>query len=85
MTLAWAQVLMLPLDVSNNRSFGGGIDMQLFWFIIYIATACLILFIIPVLTAFYEADPEWSCVIIKSNHYFSGINSSTHFVAFLHS
>ena len=62
MILAWAQVLMLPLDVSNNRSFGGGIDMKLFWFIIYVATAAMVLVVIPTLTAFYEADPEWTCV-----------------------
>ena len=30
MTLSWAQVLMLPLDVSNMTGFGGGIDMKLF-------------------------------------------------------
>ena len=27
LTLAWCQVLMVPLDVSNNRTFGGGINM----------------------------------------------------------
>ena len=61
MTLAWAQVLMLPLDVSNLRGFGGQIDMKLFWYIVYIATACFILVIIPTLIFFYEADDEWTC------------------------
>jgi LMBR1 domain-containing protein 1 len=60
MTLAWAQVLMLPLDVSNSRDFGGGIRMDLFWIIIYLCTAVFIFFIIPALTYYYEADPEWS-------------------------
>lgn len=60
--LAWAQVLMLPLDVTNMFGEGGGIDMQLFWYIVYISTGCMILFVIPTLTAFYESDPEWSCV-----------------------
>ena len=61
MILAWAQVLMLPLDVSNSRGFGGEIRMDLFWIIIYMATAVFILFIIPSLTYYYESDPDWSC------------------------
>ena len=61
MTLSWAQVLMLPLDVSNSRGFGGEIRMDLFWMIIYLATAVFILFIIPALTYYYESDPEWTC------------------------
>ncbi len=60
MTLAWAQVLMLPLDVSNSRDFGGGIRMDLFWMIIYLSTAVFILVIIPALTYYYESDPEWT-------------------------
>ena len=47
LTLAWCQVLMVPLDVSNNRTFGGGIDMKLFWFIIFIITLVYILIIFP--------------------------------------
>lgn len=62
MTLAWAQVLMLPLDVSNSRGFGGSIQMNLFWIIVYIATGVFILFIIPFLTHYYEADPDWTFV-----------------------
>lgn len=61
MTLSWAQVLMLPLDVSNIRGFGGAIRMDIFWIIIYIATAVFILFIVPSLTYYYEADPDWTC------------------------
>jgi len=60
MTLAWAQVLMLPLDVSNQTGFGGGIDMKLFWFIVYIATAGMVLFVIPAISLYYEADEDWS-------------------------
>ena len=62
MTLSWAQVLMLPLDVSNMTGFGGGIDMKLFWFIVYILTGVFVLFIIPTLIYYYEADEEWSMV-----------------------
>jgi LMBR1 domain-containing protein 1 len=61
MTLSWAQVLMLPLDVSNARSFGGGIRMDLFWEIVYLATAVMVLIIIPALTFWYESDPDWTC------------------------
>jgi hypothetical protein len=63
MTLCWAQVFMLPLDVSNMTGFGGGIDMKLFWLIVYIATGCFVLFIIPALIYYYEADSDWSIVI----------------------
>ncbi len=62
MLLAWAQVLMLPLDVSNNRGFGGNINMRLFWFIVYIATAVFLLIIIPAIIYYYEADEEWTVV-----------------------
>lgn len=62
MCLSWAQVLMLPLDVSNMSGFGGDLDMQLFWFIVYIATGVFVLFIIPSLIYYYEADDEWSFV-----------------------
>ncbi len=61
MTLAWAQVLMLPLDVSNTRGFGGDIRMDVFWMIIYLTTAIFIIVIIPTFSYFYEADPDWSC------------------------
>ena len=62
LTLSWAQVLMLPLDVSNNRSFSGGINMQLFWYIVYISTAIMVTFILPALTAYYESDPDDNCI-----------------------
>jgi hypothetical protein len=65
MSLSWAQVLMLPLDVSNMTGFGGGIDMKLFWFIVFILTGCFVLFIIPTLIYYYEADEEWTMVNFK--------------------
>jgi hypothetical protein len=64
LTLAWAQVLMLPLDVSNMTGFGGGIDMKLFWFIVYISTAIMCLIIVPSLIYYYECDENWSFVIV---------------------
>jgi LMBR1 domain-containing protein 1 len=61
MTLSWAQVLMLPLDVSNSRGFDGGIRMDIFWIVVYLSTAVFLVFIIPTLSYYYEADEEWSC------------------------
>jgi LMBR1 domain-containing protein 1 len=62
MTLSWAQVLMLPLDVSNTRGAGGEIRMDLLWQIIYISLAALVVFIIPTCSYYYESDPEWTIV-----------------------
>ena len=60
LTLSWIQVLLLPLDVSNNRTFGGGLNMKVFWYIIYIATIVYILVVYPIATSFYESDDSWS-------------------------
>ena len=66
LTLAWCQVLMVPLDVSNNRTFGGGIDMKLFWFIIFIITLVYILIIFPISSSLYETQDDWTaCEKIK--------------------
>lgn len=61
MTLSWAQVLMLPLDVSNARSSMGSLRMDIFWMVVYIATGVMLLFIIPIFSSWYESDPEWTC------------------------
>ena len=61
LTLSWIQVLLLPLDVSNNRTFGGGLNMRVFWFIIYILTIIYIIVVAPIATSYYEADYTWSC------------------------
>jgi hypothetical protein len=63
MGLAWGQVLMLPLDVSNSWN-KEDLRMDLFWIIVYISTVVYIFIIIPVLNSWYEADTEWSFVII---------------------
>ena len=71
LTLAWCQVLMVPLDVSNNRTFGGGINMKLFWFIIFIMTLIYILIIFPISSSLYEAQEEWTtCEKIKHSFCF---------------
>ena len=61
LTLAWIQVLLLPLDVSNNRTFGGGLNMRVFWYVIYILTIIYILVISPIASSYYDADFSWSC------------------------
>ena len=60
MILAWIQVLLFPLDVSNSRSFGLDFRMDLLWMIIYIITGIFILVILPGMIFYYESDPEWS-------------------------
>ena len=66
LTLAWCQVLMVPLDVSNNRTFGGGINMKLFWFIIFIISLVYILIIFPISSSLYETQDDWTaCEKIK--------------------
>jgi hypothetical protein len=63
MFLSWAQVLCLPLDVSNSRgSEGGGFRMDIIWEVIYIATAVYLVFINPAISYFYEADEDDSLV-----------------------
>lgn len=59
--LAWGQALLVPLDVSNNRTFGGGINMKLFWTIIFTVTLVYVLIIFPISTSLYEAQEEWTC------------------------
>ena len=61
LSVCWAQVLLLPLDVSNTRGSGGGIRMDVIWQIVYIVIACFVFVIIPLLTSFYECDPDWTC------------------------
>ena len=61
LTLSWIQVLLLPIDVSNNRTFGGGLNMRIFWYIIYIITIVYILIISPISSSYYESDDSWSC------------------------
>ena len=61
LTLSWCQVLLLPLDVSNNRTFGGGLNMKIFWYIIIGASIIYIIIIFPISKALYEADDDWSC------------------------
>lgn len=60
--IAWGQILLLPLDVSNSRGTGGGIRMDTIYLIVYIAIAVFAFVILPLLTAIYESDPDDTCV-----------------------
>ncbi len=62
LTLSWAQVLMLPLDVGNSRGYGGGLDMEVFWQIIYAAITIMVVILIPFAIFFYESDEDKSIV-----------------------
>lgn len=57
LTLAWAQVLLLPLDVGNTRA-NGGLDMITFWYAIYGAAALCITILLPFAIFYYESDEE---------------------------
>lgn len=60
LTLAWCQDLMLPLDVSNNRTFGGNLNMKILWYITFISTIVYVMIIFPISSSLYEADEEWT-------------------------
>jgi len=58
LSLAWGQMFMVPLDVANSRGDGGGINMDLFWKIILICDAVLLIALIPFSIFKYEGDDE---------------------------
>ena len=61
LTLAFGQVLLLPLDVSNNRQDGDGFNMKTFWYVTFIGSAVFIFILYPIITGLYESDPDWTC------------------------
>jgi LMBR1 domain-containing protein 1 len=61
LTLAFAQILILPLDVSNARGDGADFRVDIFWQIVLIAVACYIVFLAPFSLFLYEADDEETC------------------------
>jgi magnesium-transporting ATPase (P-type) len=60
MLLVWAQALMLPLDVANNHFYpnSGGINMKIFWYVVYMTTLGMITILLPYAMLFYETDDE---------------------------
>ena len=61
LTLAWFQVLLLPLDVNNIRTFGSGLNMKVLWYILYISIIIYVLILFPISSSLYEADDDWTC------------------------
>ena len=61
LTLAWFQVLLLPLDVNNIRTFGSGLNMKVLWYILFISIMVYVLILFPISSSYYETDEDWSC------------------------
>jgi len=61
LTLAFAQILILPLDISNARGDGANFRIDIFWQIVLITVACYIVFLAPFSLFLYEADDEDTC------------------------
>ena len=61
LTLAWFQVLLLPLDVNNIRTFGSGINMKILWYILFISIIIYVLILFPISSSYYETDDDWTC------------------------
>jgi hypothetical protein len=51
-------VLVLPYDVANTQGDGGGLNVTIVWYIIYLATALFLSVIIPFAFFFYESDVD---------------------------
>jgi len=54
-------MLVLPLDVGNSRA-DTNVNMKIFWYIIYMASAILITIILPLALFYYETDEDKSFV-----------------------
>lgn len=60
LTLSFAMVLLLPLDVSNNRNEGDGFNMKVFWYLIFICSMVFIFILYPIVSGLYESDSDWT-------------------------
>ena len=60
--------MLLPLDVGNFRA-GSNVDMKMFWYIIYMTSAFLIIVILPFALFYYESDDENDWVITLFIHF----------------
>ena len=58
LTLAWFQVLLLPLDVNNIRTFGSGLNMKVLWYILFISIMVYVLILFPISSSYYETDED---------------------------
>jgi len=58
LTLSWGQVLMLSLDISNTRGYGGGLNMDVFWMFAIFFTGVILLLVIPASRYYAETDEQ---------------------------
>lgn len=56
--LAFASILILPYDVANAKTAGGGVQVNILWQIVYITLAVLVGAIIPFAFFYYENDVD---------------------------
>lgn len=55
--LTWGQLLLVPLDVANANS-NGGIDMLVFYSIVYIIVYIFVTALVPFMIFLYESDED---------------------------
>jgi len=60
MNLSWIQLLLLPLDVTNSRGGGLGLNMDMAWIVVYIIIAALMILVLPIISAYNECDDDWT-------------------------
>eukprot|EP00823_Brevimastigomonas_motovehiculus_P003907 TRINITY_DN2476_c0_g1_i1.p1 TRINITY_DN2476_c0_g1~~TRINITY_DN2476_c0_g1_i1.p1 ORF type:complete len:511 (+),score=119.48 TRINITY_DN2476_c0_g1_i1:249-1781(+) len=56
MFISFATVLVLPYDVANSRGQGGGLRVDVMWYILYFAIAAMVFWVVPFAFFYYEAD-----------------------------
>lgn len=80
LTLSWAQVLMVPLDVANSRGEGGDLDMMSFWNTIYCIIAFMVTILLPFAIFMYETDEDKSLVtfLILGQPHLHGADPTVH-------
>lgn len=70
MSLACISILMMPLDVANQADVAAGfqsLPLDLLWLIVYISSGAMILFLLPFLMYYYDADGKYVICVWRSN------------------
>eukprot|EP00826_Nyctotherus_ovalis_P047687 TRINITY_DN5521_c0_g1_i16.p1 TRINITY_DN5521_c0_g1~~TRINITY_DN5521_c0_g1_i16.p1 ORF type:complete len:210 (+),score=40.34 TRINITY_DN5521_c0_g1_i16:103-732(+) len=60
LTLAFSQVLIIPLDASNSRGYGSGLRLDILWQVVLISVAAFSIVLAPFALFYYEADEDKS-------------------------
>lgn len=61
LTLAFSQILIIPLDASNNRGEGYGMRLDIIWQVVLIGVISFSIILAPFTLFWYEADDEETC------------------------